>query len=1316
MSNPPIPTTHSPSKPCVTMEHAEGTGTPGVSPTLARKPPPNPASDPAVAAYTAPSRDSDRPPPGHIGVAVEASYQKYLQSRVRALLKVDHDRFPGAQPVVFNRDHFHLLENEDYYVSEKAIGTRYLMLIVHDGKKSSLFLADHLNNYTFIREIQIHQPEPEGKAKTLRETLIDGTLVEENDGDKARMRFLAFDVIAINSVIVTHRSYNSRLGMLNQDVLKPYSEILKRDHALARKQPFRIEIKRVERSYGVKLIFQGMTALRHKSDGLIFTPVRQPYAPGPAPKLLKWKPPEQCTAFFKICVTYSRERKPIYQLLSSLNGNHQFLAHLQLESELYQQWRSHPPDGRIAEFRYDPEWKIYVIEEGYAPVTKRGGWRFRRFCDDRHIADDEVAIQDTLESVRNSVTWKEFESHLDQIRQRWKFREKGGAASTAPSASLVMSRQPSSAVSENEAKPLVSSSDDPKHSEPAHTQADNESVPLPTATTTATRPALGSIRMGSPQRLPKQEPPERLSPAPKPASPRLPLGMDRQSPPLSSPRILSPSHRPTRLMSQSPSHSRGSSLSKMAIAGDGTPGRGLSISQQRRHSNDTRLSPIRTTGTNGSPFGSPTDASPQIMRKVSSLDTRVHLPRSSVISTKLSSIASDLATSSSKLPPPKSLADTPSNGGRPAISRVRTLPSAGATAKGKNAKHRPLSPVAQLPTAMEVDSTGSSKLPLAQPLPTNPGANPSSGSQGITVSASLAVSVSNAQTQPATTSAPLDHRSMRPEQPLTPGESRKRMTTLDTSQFQSPTKLVRTDAGPIPVSSAQEPTSTTASPLTLRATPLQGAQGSAAVSSPPPISIQPSAAQAPPLPSEIMSSAGGSGPVRPKSPLRPPPASLAQIQPQPPPSGVPMYGPDPALAPLGPPYRPHDHTRPYGVPGQPFDVQPHPSFSHPPPPYVGQAPQGHPGPIPQGPTRPGPPVHPFPRPPPHMQPGPFSMGQHPGCPQPSPGGPPLQNFPMAPRPGAFGSHPNSRRSSFSQQPLPVRPPPAFSYAPHSPRPAFSGPPPTAMGYPPPPGGMRPGGPGFNEYPQGGLPSPQQPGRPSTIPRRGSGTFHRPISSAPPPPLGGRSSSFSAAPPFRDPHLHNGSGGPPSHPLAFGRKQSTPNVHLAYPPRPPPPGHAHPGSRAHSLSTPSPMINMGQPTPPIHRPGYHPPGPAPGYSSSGPPIPPQVLPEPMPAASPSQRPPYAQQLGSYTLPSNQGDRYNTYREMVHASTDPPPPMSAAYPTEAQHSNPSPTANDHGKLQPPVSDDSKRASTKSDLNFIMNSSNDDGPRDDAMSWFQ
>lgn len=26
-------------------------------------------------------------------------------------------------------------------------------------------------------------------------------------------------------------------------------------------------------------------------------------------------------------------------------------------------------------FRYDPDWEVVIVEQGYAPETRKGGWR-----------------------------------------------------------------------------------------------------------------------------------------------------------------------------------------------------------------------------------------------------------------------------------------------------------------------------------------------------------------------------------------------------------------------------------------------------------------------------------------------------------------------------------------------------------------------------------------------------------------------------------------------------------------------------------------------------------------------------------------------------------------------------------------------------------------------------------------------------------------------------------------------------------------------------------------------------------------------------
>lgn len=91
---------------------------------------------------------------------------------------------------------------------------------------------------------------------------------------------------------------------------------------------------------------------------------------------LKWKPPELNTVDFRIAARWSKEHKPIYSIEVLSNGvTYKFYDHFQPEPALASQWKSQLPDGRIAEFRYDPECNVTIIEQGYAPTVRKGGWR-----------------------------------------------------------------------------------------------------------------------------------------------------------------------------------------------------------------------------------------------------------------------------------------------------------------------------------------------------------------------------------------------------------------------------------------------------------------------------------------------------------------------------------------------------------------------------------------------------------------------------------------------------------------------------------------------------------------------------------------------------------------------------------------------------------------------------------------------------------------------------------------------------------------------------------------------------------------------------
>ncbi|KAI7899675.1 mRNA capping enzyme, catalytic domain-containing protein [Cokeromyces recurvatus] len=284
----------------------------------------------------------------------------------------------------------------------------------------------------------------------LKDTLMDGELVLDIDVNKKTWRYLIFDLMVINGSPVIQRSFNTRLGMLQQDVIQPFESRMKSVLDPTKTPPFTVELKKMERSYGLHVVFDQIPKLKHKSDGIIWTPVKYPYTPGTCEKLLKWKPPELNTVDFRIAARWSKEHKPIYTIEVLSNGvTYKFYDYFQPEPSLAAEWRNHLPDGRIAEFRYDPECEITIVEPGYAPTIRKGGWRFVRFRDDKSTANDETVVKKILNSIRDGVTKEQLLLCMDRVRAAWKAREKGLPMPSFPkrtSTSSILSDQHSTST------------------------------------------------------------------------------------------------------------------------------------------------------------------------------------------------------------------------------------------------------------------------------------------------------------------------------------------------------------------------------------------------------------------------------------------------------------------------------------------------------------------------------------------------------------------------------------------------------------------------------------------------------------------------------------------------------------------------------------------------------------------------------------------------------------------------------------------------------------------------------------------------------
>ncbi|TNJ30709.1 mRNA capping enzyme alpha subunit [Giardia muris] len=239
--------------------------------------------------------------------------------------------FPGAQPVSLE-PHKGLSDivHTDYLACEKTDGTRFLLYLPPCNKnwlytpesitiERDYFYIDRA--YSFRRAkgnlllkgvcqaLGITEAEVEAAITTDRQAtlakrvnsftlLFDGEVVQDTIAGKDVLAFYVFDsLIFINSTFAL--DLRKRLEIANR-----------LPELLIHLSPEAIEFKTkvfYEKSQ-IRELFRLIEAkeLPHKSDGVIFTSVDEPYTPGTCHSIQKWKPLEQNTV--DLCVKCSQER------------------------------------------------------------------------------------------------------------------------------------------------------------------------------------------------------------------------------------------------------------------------------------------------------------------------------------------------------------------------------------------------------------------------------------------------------------------------------------------------------------------------------------------------------------------------------------------------------------------------------------------------------------------------------------------------------------------------------------------------------------------------------------------------------------------------------------------------------------------------------------------------------------------------------------------------------------------------------------------------------------------------------------------------
>ncbi|CAF1497422.1 unnamed protein product [Adineta steineri] len=200
------------------------------------------------------------------------------------MCKWDRQTFPGSRPVSMDRENCNIV-SQSYQVSWKAMGTRYMLLILN---KSEIYMIDR-NNVVF-KINYLWFPQDPNCTNHLENTLLDGVFVTNKTGNVEEYLYYVYDVVYYNSEDVSQKSFIKRMEIY-KNIINIRNEAVRTSYMDNRSEPFSIHAKKFwDLPAALKLLgdkFQSQ--LRHVSNGLIFQPVNDPYMPGEFWRVLKWE-------------------------------------------------------------------------------------------------------------------------------------------------------------------------------------------------------------------------------------------------------------------------------------------------------------------------------------------------------------------------------------------------------------------------------------------------------------------------------------------------------------------------------------------------------------------------------------------------------------------------------------------------------------------------------------------------------------------------------------------------------------------------------------------------------------------------------------------------------------------------------------------------------------------------------------------------------------------------------------------------------------------------------------------------------------------
>ncbi|KAJ7284066.1 mRNA capping enzyme [Mycena rebaudengoi] len=372
-------------------------------------------------------------------------HESWLKDQVAKMCHISHKRFPGSQPVGFEKADLAKLETQDFWVCEKSDGVRVLLLVHTDvnSMAQAVYLIDRHNRYRMLKGLFF--PHPENAQMPLLNTLVDGELVLDVDPETklVTLRFLAFDCLVANDQNIMSRPLDKRYGRLKEWVYKPFAKMKQDPSHVTKSHPFDIQVKKVSLSYCAEEVFANIPTLQHDNDGLIYTRVDTPYSPGTDWNILKWKP--VISIDFKLVLQFpplpdeatqpNFHAKPVF-LLYVWCGQDEYdrYGQLYVEDEEWEQMKlsGEQYDDRIIEVHWDSDFNH---------------WRMMRFRDDKPHGNHRDAVERIISSIVDSVGKDTLLARSDAIKAAWKARHPEPSVEFSSAPAVLARRLPHDALS-----------------------------------------------------------------------------------------------------------------------------------------------------------------------------------------------------------------------------------------------------------------------------------------------------------------------------------------------------------------------------------------------------------------------------------------------------------------------------------------------------------------------------------------------------------------------------------------------------------------------------------------------------------------------------------------------------------------------------------------------------------------------------------------------------------------------------------------------------------------------------------------------------